>query len=169
MNELVKGLPLIGKGTFSKVYKESEHTVLIVSEDPVKEVMGLGWFPNSRLFPKLERLESDTFRCKLYTKCKAPKKELKPKEYEKYLVLRKLFQSNWSQDYHTWYNAFKTIKIKSLREAMLGALEACTNLGSDIGFEISPRNIACHNGNLVLLDCFFMVSKLKEVKTAKRC
>jgi hypothetical protein len=47
---------------------------------------------------------------------------------------------------------------------MQDAVEACANYGSDVMFEISPRNVAVHNGNLILLDCFFIKSKLREVR-----
>ena len=67
--------------------------------------------------------------------------------------------------YDRHYKAFSKLKNNRLRTAMLEALEGCSNWGSDIGFEISPRNVAVNNGKLVLLDVFFSKSKLKEIRS----
>ena len=45
------------------------------------------------------------------------------------------------------------------------ALDACGNWSTNVMFEISPRNIAVDNGQLVLLDCFF----LPEYKKGGKC
>jgi len=55
-----KGLKIIGKGSFSTVYELSEKQVLIKSSDPIKECMSMGWFPESKLFPNIERIEDET-------------------------------------------------------------------------------------------------------------
>jgi len=59
--------------------------------------------------------------------------------------------------------AFRSLprEFKTAKTALIDAVSALTNYGSDICFEISPRNIAVtKTGNLILLDCFFMRSKL---------
>ena len=50
---------------------------------------------------------------------------------------------------------------------MIDALRACSNYGSDVGFEISPRNIFIDNGNLILADCFFIISQAEEIRKNK--
>lgn len=157
-------MKLIGTGSFSKVYHEvGSKFVYIRSNDPVKECMANGWFPRSNLFPIV--IEADKagydYKMKYYEKCSSLKSSLKPKELIKYQNLRNLFQyiyyNSLNCDYHNLYSAFKTIKNKSIRTALLGAIDALSNYGQDIGFEISPRNVAVSpSGNLILLDCFFM-------------
>ena len=63
------------------------------------------------------------------------------------------------------YEAFAAIEDEDLKEVMIEALEACGNYGSDVAFEISPRNVAVKDGKLILLDCFFMKSKLNQVRS----
>ncbi|UZT50044.1 hypothetical protein [Enterobacter phage 01_vB_Eclo_IJM] len=62
------------------------------------------------------------------------------------------------------------LRLKTVREGLMDvlmALDACANFGSDIQFEISPRNVRAVNGKLILVDCFFLVSKLQEVRSSK--
>lgn len=156
-------MELIGKGSFSKVYK-SGRNVYIKSKDHVKECMALGWFPNSHLFPKVSFSDKDGYDYKMryYKKYNSLKNHLKPKEYEKYLLLRKF---NGVTGYNELYQVFSKIKVRSLKEAMISSIDALSNYGADICFEISPRNVTISEaGNLVLLDCFFKVSQLKMVR-----
>jgi len=67
-----------------------------------------------------------------------------------------------------WYKEFSKVTNITLRNSLQEAIDACANYGSDIKFEISPRNVAVKNGNLILLDCFFVGSKQIEVTTSKR-
>ncbi|UZT50357.1 hypothetical protein [Enterobacter phage 04_vB_Eclo_IJM] len=76
--------------------------------------------------------------------------------------------------YHKWYEIFQAAHDRSetetVREGLMDvlmALDACANFGSDIQFEISPRNVRAVNGKLILVDCFFLVSKLQEVRSSK--
>ena len=56
-------------------------------------------------------------------------------------------------------------KFDNEKEAILEAIDAMCNYGSDVSFEISPRNIAADkDGNLILLDCFFIKSQLSNVR-----
>lgn len=169
----------IGTGSFSTVYRKGNSShVLIVSTDPVKECMSMGWFPDSRLFPKVTRISynddgTQTFTMKYYDKVTAPKKQLNERSYKLYKALRGL-DITYCKDhllYDKWVKAFNELpkEFKAAKEALLEAVSALTNYGSDISFEISPRNIAVtKSGNLILLDCFFLRSALREKKSIKR-
>jgi len=162
-------LQQIGKGSFSTVYKLNSNKVLIKSNDYTKECMAHGWGFDSSLFPKVSFEDNDFYSMKLYPKCKAPKKELNKRSYERYTLLRKLmnetFTHNKYDKYDKLYKLFSDIKDKTLKEALLNAIDGLSNYGSDIGFEISPRNISfTKSGNLILLDCFFFISQLEETR-----
>lgn len=171
--ELTKGYKKIGKGAFSSVFRKGDsNNVLIISNDVVKECISLGWFPKSRLFPKIERLSynddgTSTYKMKYYDKVIAPKKQLNTKAYRLYKALRSLEVINYPENddllHDAWIKAFKNLpsELKTAKGALIGAVEALTNYGADICFEISPRNIATtKTGNLVLLDTFFLKSQL---------
>jgi hypothetical protein len=163
---------LIGKGSFSKVYRKgSSDTVLVISTDDVKECISLGWFPDSKLFPKVKRLGSNddgsqTYTMRYYDKITAPKKQLNKCSYELYKELRKLcvYCENDYDLYIKWIDEVNKLPARFGREKriIIEAIEALTNYGADVCFEISPRNIAStKSGRLILLDCFFFKSKLK--------
>lgn len=164
--------PLIGKGMFSKVYRKSKTRVLIESVDPAKEVMAL-FFPSSKLFPTLERVsygETSTYESKYYPKKSKLKSNMSDFDWEFYRWLCEYQYStskcNGDTDYDRLLNFFSKIptKFHRKRDVLIEALGALTNYDLDIGFEISPRNVTAHNGRLVLLDCFYFKSKLKEVR-----
>ena len=164
-------LKLIGTGSFTKAYlRQSDNRVVLKSCCPIKECMSLGWFPTSRLFPKLTRTEHDTYVMKYYPKVSSLKNSLDPAQYKIYKDLRKVMNLGWGQssnDYDSfshWYKAFEKLENRKLSKVMCEAIEACGNCGSDIGFEISPRNVAVNNGKLVLLDVFYSITKLREVQ-----
>ena len=160
-------MKLIGKGSFTKCYLLDDKTVELHSCCYIKECMSLDWFPNSRLFPKIESIDYGIYRCKYYPKVRSLKSELKPNQYQIYKDLRALSLGyiNNKHDYlDKWIEEFKTLKNKRLKEIMLQAIQACSNYGSDIGFEISPRNVAVNNGNLILLDCFYSISQLQQTR-----
>ena len=75
------------------------------------------------------------------------------------------YTMNMYDSYQAVYNAFNQLDDEELKETMLEALDACTNCGSDVAFEISPRNVAVKDGKLILLDVFFMKSALNEVRS----
>lgn len=175
MNKMKK----IGQGAFSKVYRKSSDTVLIKSIDHVKECMSLGWFPNSRMFPKIEQVGQDDYgeykfyESKYYPRISSLKNELLPSEWEFYKALRGLdrfsciAQKGSYLDH--WRKQFETLpsKFNHKKQALFDALDALSNYGNDICFEISPRNIAVSGKKLVLLDCFFFHSQLMKA-TKKR-
>jgi hypothetical protein len=62
------------------------------------------------------------------------------------------------------FNRLPKWAARALNEQIDGLM----NYGADIRFEISPRNVAVKNGKLILLDCFFFASKLREVRGIKK-
>lgn len=165
-------MKLLGKGAFTSCYKKSNTRVLLESSCPIKECMSLGWFPSSELFPKIyfaDDNRTNTYEMKYYPKVSSLKQNLKPAQWEIYKQLREITLDysivKTKYDYANGYiSSFKKLKNKRLSDTMIEAMEACMNYGSDIGFEISPRNVAVNKGNLILLDCFFHVSTLLEIK-----
>lgn len=166
MSTLTKGLKLIGKGAFTKCYRLSDEKVLLVSNDPIKECMALGWFPDSPLFPKVEfGAERGTYEMNYYPRLRGTKKFLDHDQYEIYKTLRALHERTvyrCNGNYHKLYEAFEQNLTGDLKETMLEALDACADMGFDVSFEISPRNIAIKDGKLILLDCFFIRSELAK-------
>jgi len=158
-------MQLIGQGMFTKAYRKNKTRVLLKSIDPIKECMSLGGFPPSRLFPIIDRIGTELYEMKYYPKVTSLKGALDTKDYLMYKELRALsisYQRNPHDSYNAWKTSFSKLKTRRLKEALLGALDAITNYGSDIGFEISPRNVAVNNGKLVLLDCFYLISALNK-------
>lgn len=160
-------LKLIGKGMFSKVYLKDEKTVLINSVCYMKECMA-NWV-DSIWFPKLEREDYQQYTCEYFPKVKSLKSALSKEHYEIYLQLRSIFNifdkpRNKYDLLDYWRGKFATISNDSIREDLLYFLAEASNYGSDIDFEISPRNVAVKNGNLILLDCFFVRSQLDTIR-----
>lgn len=163
-------LKKIGKGAFTTAYKRNDGKVLLQSVDPIKECMAHGWFPQSRLFPKLQFGKNhNEYIMRYYPRHRSLKKALKPEHYEFYKELVAIYNRlavRWGMQYDDIMEEFKKIKCRLKRRHMIDALEACRNYGNDVVFEISPRNVAVSDtGGLVLLDCFFLRSKLKEVRS----
>lgn len=157
-------MQLIGKGAFSKVYKLNEKQVLIKSVCYAKECISLNL--ESKWFPKLEKTDYNEYVCEFYPKVTSLKSSLIPEHYKIYQELRKLsvYCTN-SYDYlDAWRKEFKKISNKSLKNALLKVLDDLGNYGTQIGFEISPRNEAVKNGNLILLDVFYMRDQLEHVR-----
>jgi len=165
-------LKQIGKGAFSKVYRKSEKKVLIKSIDSVKECMSHGWFPTTSLFPTIRqvgRSDCGTYKFyeqKFYSKVKRIIGVLSSFELEFYRCLRQLYTPcrnvKTCQFIEHWHKQFATIpnKFSTKRKHLRSAVDALSDYGFDIQFEISPRNIAIQGDKLVLLDCFFFETKL---------
>lgn len=166
---------LVGKGCFSKVYENPEDpsSVLIVSCCPTKECMSFGWGNSGDLFPKLERLDDcgdfQCFKMKRYSKTRKIKPFISDHQWQLYRALGGLmckFKPPSKISYCHWQEQFESLpdEFEDEKSQLLEMLDALANYGDDMCFEISPRNIAIDNGKLILLDCFFMISKLKEVR-----
>ncbi len=167
----MKGLKLIGKGSFTKCYLNTcETTVTLVSRDSIKECMANGWFPDHELFPKVtlvDTLESgnSVYTMEYYPRNRGLKGHLDVDQWVIYQTLRSTMDSirytgNKFDSYSCVYEAFCNIEDEGLQEVMIEALNSCADYGSDVCFEISPRNVAVKDGKLVLLDCFFLKSQL---------
>ena len=155
-------MKLIGKGNFTRAYLRQDGKVLLKSVCPIKECMSIGWFPESKLFPKLEYIDCDDhskfYLTEYYPKVSSLKNSLNKNHWAMYKELQQLQKCFGVYKYDLldyWQKTFPMIKNKKLRETMMEALDACSNYGTSIGFEISPRNVATKNGKLILLDCFF--------------
>ena len=157
---------LIGKGCFTKCYRISHNKVRLISADPAKECAALGWGSNSRLFPRIKQIETEVYEMTYYPKVKSLKAALRPDHYKIYQALRNINVWPTKGDFayldelRKQFNKLPKRVAKALNEQIDGLL----NYGTDVRFEISPRNVAVKNGKLILLDCFFFASKLREVR-----
>lgn len=162
----VSGLPLIGQGAFSRVYKKDSKTVLIVSRDKAKEAMASPLWPPSRLFPRIKEVSSGVYESRYYPPIRSLKGALKEGQWQLYTHLRNLHMDyTLGQGYYELRTGFKKhmAPYRRQREALLAALDALANYNLDVCFEISPRNVAVSpSGNLVLLDCFFFRHQLRR-------
>ncbi len=108
-----------------------------------------------------------------YNKTKKIKGLLNDQDYKFYTELRNIFKTkpiikNKYDSLDVLYKLFsESLLTDDQKELMLEALSACSNYGSDIGFEISPRNIFIENGNLILADCFYIISQAEEIRRKK--
>ena len=173
----MKGLKLIGKGLLSKVYSNDNIDYVVINKnDYIKEAMAFEWFPESIHFPKIEELEIEGeyyWKMKKYNKTKKIKGLLNDQDYKFYTELRNIFKTkpiikNKYDSLDVLYKLFsESLLTDDQKELMLEALSACSNYGSDIGFEISSRNIFIENGNLILADCFYIISQAEEIRRKK--
>lgn len=161
---------LIGRGCFTKCYRLGRNKVRLVSTDPAKECVALGWGSNSRLFPRIKRIETEVYEMEYFPKVKSLKAALRPDQYELYRALRNINVCPTKGDFayldelRKQFNRLPKWAARALNEQIDGLM----NYGADIRFEISPRNVAVKNGKLILLDCFFFASKLREVRGIKK-
>lgn len=162
-------MKLIGKGAFTKAYLLDNGRVQLHSCCPIKECMAHGWFPESRLFPKLQVVDEGVYEMNYLTRVTAPKRQLNEQDYKLYKALQQVYADGSAVDYFSIYKSFeKHLEEFEELETMLEALDACSNWGTDIGFEISPRNISVNPGGfLVLADCFFHRPTLEKVRGHK--
>lgn len=160
---------LIGKGAFSKVYDNGE-TVYIITIDKVKEAIALFLDP-SRHIPKIEMVEcldsgEYVYTMQKYEVSRSVIPKLKSDQAEIYRLLRKipLFQGSNAYDrYSYYYGQFSNLPDSAIKSDLIDMLDAISNYDTRIGFEISPRNVAVSNGDLVLLDVFFITPDLEKV------
>ena len=162
----------IGSGAFTKAYLMENGRVLLRSCDPIKEAMAYGWFPKSEYFPEVVVLDDGVYEMQYYPKARSLKAALAAEQYAVYKSLRALFNehSGRCKDYSAWYKVFEQEATDEFGvpadvvQIILEALDACSNYDSSVNFEISPRNVAVQDGQLVLLDCFYLQSTLDEVR-----
>ena len=161
----------VGSGAFTKAYLMDNGRVLLRSCDPIKEAMAYGWFPKSEYFPEVVMLDDGVYEMQYYPKVRSLKAALAAEQYAVYKSLRALFNehSGRCKDYSAWYKVFEQEATDEFGvpddvvQLILEALNACSNFGRSVNFEISPRNVAVQDGQLVLLDCFYLQSTLDEV------
>lgn len=161
-------MKLIGKGLFSKVYQLNEKQVLIKSICYTKEAYSMDWHNSKNIFPVMERTnEYQEYICEYYPKVDSLKDYLLPEHYEIYKNLRSLSIGYIENKYNlldAWRKEFSKVSNRKYRLALLDMLDVLSNYGSDIQFEISPRNVAVKKGKLVLLDCFFLTSQRDKIQ-----
>lgn len=151
-------LKLIGQGLFSKVYRLNDKEVLIKSICNVKEAISMEWHNSTGVFPKITRIDYQEYTCKYYEKVTSLKSSLLPDHYDIYQNLRALeidVNTNPYDYLDAWRKAFKSVKNAKYRNALLNMLDVLSNYGTEMRFEISPRNVAVEKGKLILLDVFF--------------
>lgn len=166
-----KKLKLIGRGLFSKVWRLNGSQVLVKSVCHVKECISMQWHNSENICPDITRIDDQTYTIEYFDKVSSLKDNLKASHYEIYKNLKSLsvgYVPNKHNLFDAWYKQFKTIKNKRYRLALIDMLETLTNYGSDIEFEISPRNVAVKNGKLILLDVFFMQNQAVQQRSKKR-
>lgn len=159
---------LIGKGVFSRVYDNNDGTVSVLTCDPLKNCYSI--FPND-LTPEIldyEYLGDNMYLLQMpkYTKVTSPKKQLNSHSYELYQWLRQAKPTN--NTYNTLFPYFENCPFDKYKEDLQDLLSSIINYEyCELGFEISPRNIAVKDrGDIVLLDLFFskkvLLSTIKE-------
>lgn len=183
----MNNLRQVGKGGFTRCYELDEDTVLLETFDPIKQVMAEGKFPPSKLFPEVKEYEKASrggskFYTMRYFKGRPKrstvgwlKQNLKPSHYETYLdmvELRKRVEDSISgkrgiNRQEIWNAAFLTLDNQKLANILVDANNACCEAASNIMFDCAPKNVAPHEGNLILLDCFYSSSLFYKVKFGK--
>ena len=161
----------IGSGAFTKAYLMENGRVLLRSCDPIKEAMAYGWFPKSEYFPEVVVLDEGVYEMQYYPKERSLKSALTPAQWEIYKSLRNIWNEHRGEcwDYFDWYEVFEQEATDEFGvpddvvQLILEALNACSNYDQSVNFEISPRNVTAQDGQLVLLDCFYLRSALDKV------
>ena len=161
----------IGSGAFTKAYLMENGRVLLRSCDPIKEAMAWGWFPKSEYFPEVSMLDNGVYEMQYYQRVRSLKSALAPAQWAIYKSLRNIWNEHCRKcrDYYDWYMVFEREAAdeygvpEHVVQIILEALDACLNYDSSVNFEIAPRNVAVQDGQLVLLDCFYLQSTLDAV------
>ena len=163
----------IGRGLFTTAYLQDDGKVLLKSNDPVKECMACGYFPNCYLFPEITVLPNDDYIMDYYGPTVALKPLLEPRQYRLYKELNKInklpMSDNPDHSYSVLKAAFENIpdEFAKEKEYLLYALSGVSKYGSDVWFECTPRNVRPVNGKLLLLDCFLLRKAVMQAKQSK--
>jgi hypothetical protein len=184
----------IGKGAFSVAYVEERTDtvrprVFVFSDDGVydKELLAMAHesAPRNPHLPAVERYGS-TATQSVYTMplYKAPlRKDDDTVGWRDYLALKKCRDEAYAPAYGGPRNRGKTgyeinedvyacAEAKGVRPSLLEALRALIDTAANYGeayvFEFSPRNLATHEGRLVLLDVLYDREALQRRQTQAR-
>lgn len=177
MTYSTKGLKLIGKGQFSRVWDLGNGDALIKSCCPVKECTSMGWMPEGVNWPRIQLLDVEdnglqVYQMIKYNRVPSLKNSLDNDQYDLYSTLRKLWQNMPCVRPHKRFNldvihnmfASSTLPEDTKAEFQ-EAVDAMGNYTQLLGFEISPRNVAVSDGKLILLDVFFDIEARKRRKS----
>jgi len=144
------------------IYDVDEYVYLDVKLTRINEakgrMIGKGTFSKVYL--------DDEYKMPLYNKVRAPKRDLKKKDFDVYMQLKRFYKNlSLPMSYNSIYKDISNTPNKELstrlKKLLKESLSALSNYGADIGFEISPRSIATDKkGNLILLDIWFFRSAL---------
>lgn len=174
MTYSTKGLKLIGKGQFSRVWDLGNGDALIKSCCPVKECTSMGWMPEGVNWPRIQRLDVEdnglqVYQMIKYNRVPSLKNSLDKDQYELYSALRKLMlnaphlSKNQRFNLDVLHHMFATSTLLDDIKVEFGeAVDAMGDYTQLLGFEISPRNVAVNNGKLILLDVFFDINAKKQ-------
>lgn len=159
-------LQRIGTGSFTTAYRVNKSEVMLDTSDPVKYHMASGFTSDSTLFPRIYSKADGLLYMKYYPKLTSLKQNLTPRHWEYYKELRRIHdETMWSFSPNALHSAIDSIKYQYLRDAVreqMISLEA--HRPYDPLFECSPRNVRTHNGKLILLDCFYYATSLRETR-----
>lgn len=169
---------LIGKGMFSKAYQVGENEVELHSFCMSKECYAM-FSQENKFAPVIELIDrkddgAGIYKMPLYPKIKAPKKQLNAHAYKLYRQLQNVqnkYLDNYFKEgsykffgYNEFCEAVESSDIESddKEEIISLASDVCNGIDiRNLRFEISPRNISANpDGSLVMLDCFFDISKI---------
>ena len=166
-------------GHFSTAFKLSDNKILLQSRDKVKECMAHGWFPESRMFPKIEFSDlkivnfdnsENLYEMPFYEQPKSFKKTLSPRQWRLFKALRAVgvrLSCGFANYNRTLLEQLEGIpyEFRKERDALLEAVDALYNYSEKVGFEFSPRNLAVKGNKLILLDVFFLRDEIGHIYT----
>tara|TARA_R110000772_G_scaffold2089_3_gene7279 strand:+ start:12680 stop:13303 length:624 start_codon:yes stop_codon:yes gene_type:complete len=180
-----KGLKRIGRGSFTTAYKK-ENDCILHSIDTVKIAMAEGFTPDHRMFPKVEFLDSyfnadddrvNVLKMDYMPRPSSIKQNVTARQWRLYKWLESVFQTvlhsfdlgNYER-MDLQYDLFRDCpsEFKAESEAITEMLDGLRNYCNIVVFEISPRNVTVKGGKLVLLDCFFDLELLENVRRRER-
>jgi len=173
-------LKKIGRGSFTHAYLNDKGECILHSFDTMKLAVAENLFvPNHRMFPPIELTGEERFIFGRWTKemkmeylprPKSLKNNLTPRQWRLYKALVVVMNSTCykraCERAGEIYKAFQSMpsEFKGEKEALCDMIEGLRNYASEIGFEISPRNVTVKGGKLILLDCFFDIDLLMSTR-----
>lgn len=177
-------MKLIGEGFFTKCFDAGEGSVELHTFCNIKPAYAEWGVGSGRLFPSMTKIDVrydhqdiavTILKCKRYPKVASLKTALAPAQYALYLALRAIAAEaiGWgsSRQFAGKVRTAKNVHWRH-REDIATAVDDVHNYASNVGIDISPRNVAVDNGRLVLLDVFFDADQALAIwtgKTSKPC